>query len=95
VQHQVHIAQKTVTHTPVQKLYDAFVALLAGAHGLVEINKRLRSDPGLQAAFGRQACAEQSVVQDTLDACTETNVEQMHDAMDTIYRCQSPGYRHA
>ena len=95
VQHQVHIAQKTVTHTPVQKLYDAFVAILAGAHGLVEINKRLRSDPGLQAAFGRQACAEQSVVQETLDACTETNVEQMHDAMDTIYRRHSPGYRHA
>jgi hypothetical protein len=95
VQQQVHIAQKTVTHTPVQKLYDAFVAILAGAHGLVEINKRLRSDPGLQAAFGRQACAEQSVVQETLDACTETNVEQMHDAMDTISRCHSPGYRHA
>lgn len=95
VQHQVHIAQKTVTHTPVQKLSDAFVAILAGAHGLVEINTRLRSDPGLQAAFGRQACAEQSVVQETLDACTEAHVEQMHDAMDTIYRRHSPGYRHA
>ena len=95
VQHQAHMAHKTVTHTPVQKLSDAFVAILAGAHGLVEINTRLRSDPGLQAAFGRQACAEQSVVQETLDACTETNVEQRHDAMDPIYRCHSPGYRHA
>ncbi len=81
---QAHIAQKQVKHTPIQKLYDAFIALLAGAHGLVEINKRLRSDPGLQAAFGRKACAEQSVVQETLDACTDANVAQMHQAIDTI-----------
>ena len=78
VRDAVHITQKTIIHTPVQKLYDAFIAILAGAHGFVEINKRLRSDPGVQAAFGRQGCAEQSVVQDTLDACTEANVEQMH-----------------
>ena len=66
----------------------------AGAHGLVEINKRLRADPGLQAAFGRQACAEQSVVQDTLDACTEANVTQMQQATDAIYRRHSWAYRH-
>ncbi len=94
VRDHVHIAQKTVIHSPVQKLYDAFIALLAGAHGLVEINKRLRSDPGLQTAFGRQSCAEQSVVQETLDACTEANVTQMHHAMDAIYRRQSQGARH-
>ena len=91
---QVHIAQKRVKHTPIQKLYDAFIAILAGAHGLVEINKRLRAAPGLQAAFGRKACAEQSVVQETLDACTETNVAQMHQAMDRIYRRHSRGYGH-
>src|SRR3989442_6054300 len=94
VRDAVHITQKTIIHTPVQKLYDAFIAILAGAHGFVEMNKRLRSDPGVQAAFGRQGWAEQSVVQDTLDACTEANVEQMHHAMDTIYRQQSRGYRH-
>ncbi len=66
----VQIGQKTVKHTPVDKLYDAWISLLAGAHGLVEINTRLRTDPGLQRAFGRSACAEQSVVQETLDACT-------------------------
>jgi hypothetical protein len=32
---------------------DGFITMLAGAHGLVEINTRLRSDPALQAAFGR------------------------------------------
>jgi hypothetical protein len=62
---EVQIGQKTVKHTPVDKLYDAFISLLAGAHGLVEMNTRLRTDPALQHAFGRQACAEQSVVQET------------------------------
>jgi hypothetical protein len=44
------IAQKTVMHTPLDKVHDAVITLLAGAHGLVEINTRLRSDPVLQAA---------------------------------------------
>jgi hypothetical protein len=94
IREQVHIAQKTVKYTPTEKLYDAFLALLAGAHGLVEINTRLRSDPALQAAVGRGACAEQSVVQDTLDACTEATVAQMRGALDTIYRRFGQGYRH-
>ena len=91
----VQIAQKTVKHTPIEKLYDAFISLLAGAHGLVEINTRLRADPALQTAFGRRRCAEQSVVQETLDACTAENVKQMEQAMDSIYRQHSQGYRHA
>jgi hypothetical protein len=90
----VLIAQKTVKHTPSDKLYDAFISLLAGAGGLVEINHRLRADPALQRAFGREACAEQSVVQETLDACTAENVTQMEQAMDMIYRQCSQGYRH-
>jgi hypothetical protein len=47
---KVQIKQKTVKYTPVDKLYDAFISLLAGSHGLVEINTRLRADPGLRAS---------------------------------------------
>src|SRR5438067_1713677 len=71
---QMKIKQKTVKHTPIDKLVDAFISLLARAHGLVEINTRLRTDIGLQRAFGRSACAEQSVVQEALDACSAENV---------------------
>jgi hypothetical protein len=91
---RVKIAQKRVKYSPFDKLYDCFVALLAGAHGIVEINLGLRADPALQAAFGRSACAEQSVIQDTLDAATPTNVAQMEAAIDEIYRRHSLGYRH-
>ena len=94
VRDTVHIAQKAVKHTPAQKRYDAFITMLAGAHGLVEINTRLRSDAALQAAFGRAACAEQSVVQETLDTCTAENVAQLEQAVEALYRRHSQGFRH-
>ena len=90
----VQIKQKTIKHTPVDKLSDAFISLMAGAHGLVEINTRLRTDPALQKAFGRSACAEQSVVQETLDACTAENVTQLQKTLDEIYRQNSQSLHH-
>src|SRR2546425_2340287 len=94
IEQGVQIAQKTVKDRPTDKLYDALISILAGAHGLVEINTRLRADVALQRAFGRSRCAEQSVVQDTFNACTAENVEQMEHAMDRIYRQHSQGYQH-
>lgn len=94
VKQKVVILQKSVRHTPSQKLTDAFIAVLAGAHGLNEINTRVRSDEALQRAFGRKECAEQSVVQETLNACTELNVQQMQQAMGEINRRRGTAYRH-
>lgn len=94
IRDQVRIQQKTVRHSPADKLYDALISILAGAHGLVEVNTRLRGDAALQAAFGRSACAEQSVIQQTLDACDATNVAQMRQALTTIYRRHSQGFGH-
>lgn len=94
IRRRVQVAQKTVKYTPADKLYDALIAMVAGAHGLVEINTRVRSDAALQAAFGRRGCAEQSVVQETLDACSAENVCQMEAAVAEVYRRHSRGYRH-
>src|SRR5262249_34019097 len=89
-----HIAQKTVRYAPTDKLYRAFLALPARAHGRLEINGGLRPDAALQAAFGRSGCVEQSVVQDPVDACTQQTVTQWQAALDAIYRQQSQGDRH-
>ncbi|MEM3433176.1 MAG: hypothetical protein QXP27_03260 [Candidatus Methanomethyliaceae archaeon] len=94
ISQKVRIAQKTVKFSPLEKLTDALITILAGAHGLVEANKRVRPDPALQQAFGRSGCAEQSVIQDTLDACTAENVRQMEEALALIYCQHSQGYRH-
>ncbi len=91
---EVKIAQKAVKFTPFEKLCDCFIAILAGAHGIVEINEGLRADPALQAAFGRTACAEQSVIQDTLDACTAANVAQMEAAITRVFRQHSRAAHH-
>jgi Transposase DDE domain group 1 len=90
----VRVPQKTVKHTPAEKLYDAFLAILAGAHGLSEINTRLRTDPALQRSFGRSTCAEYSLVQDTLDACTPENVEQLRRVVTALFRGHSRAARH-
>lgn len=94
IKEHVFIKQKTVRHRPVEKLQDAFIAILAGAHGLCEINTRLRSDESLQRAFGRKSCADQSVVQQTLNACAERNVLEMQYAMNLIFQEHSRAYSH-
>ena len=94
IMQELKIAQKIVKYSSSEKLLDAFIAILAGAQGMVEINKCVRADLGLQRAFGRTGCAEQSVVQDTLDVCTAENVSQKHQAMEKIFRRHSQTYRH-
>ena len=84
IREHVYIPQKTVKYSPTDKLYAVFIACLAGARGIVETNRRLRADPALQAAFGQPACAEQSVLQETLDAASEETVQQMEAAVATI-----------
>lgn len=94
VGHYVSIAQKTVKDSPLDKLTDALITILAGGRGLVEANKRVRADRALQRAFGRERCAEQSVISETLNACTRTNVQQMSQALTELYRQHSAGYHH-
>lgn len=42
ISEHLFIKQKTIKHKLIDKLKDAFISILAGAHGLVEINTRLR-----------------------------------------------------
>lgn len=94
IEQQVVVKQKTIRHTPHEKLKDAFINILAGGQGIVEVNERVRTDKALQLAFGRNACAEQSVVSETLNACTETNVNQFEEVVRNVYQRFSKGYQH-
>jgi hypothetical protein len=67
-------------------LKDCLINILAGGSGLVETNLRVRPDRAIQVAFGRTACAEQSTLSDTLNACTAENVNQMRTAINLILR---------
>jgi hypothetical protein len=90
----VKIKQKTILDTPTDKLTDALIGILSGITGLVEMNKIVRPDKALSRAFGRERCAEQSVIHETLKACTAENVQQMQQANKLIYRQHSQGYAH-
>lgn len=94
IDQEVKIQQKTVTHTPLEKVQDAFITIMAGGQGIVEVNQRVKPDAGLSAAFGREQCADQSGVSTTLNACQAENVAQMRRALQAIYRRYGAGYRH-
>jgi hypothetical protein len=90
----VQIKQKVIRYTPLEKLLDCFINILAGGIGLVEINTRVRPDRAVQRAFGRQGCAEQSTVSRTLEACTPENVQQLQSALKIVVQQHSQSYRH-
>lgn len=94
VEDRVHIKQKTVKHTPLEKLRDAFINILAGGQGLCEVNTRVRPDRALQRAFGRARCADQSQVSRTLSCCQEDNVTEMRQVCKETYQAHGQGYRH-
>jgi DDE family transposase len=71
------IKQKTVRHSPTDKLQDGLVSLMLGNQTLYETNTTLAADPALWYAFGRTACADQSQIQRTLAACNTENVVQL------------------
>lgn len=91
---EVHIRQKTLRYTPLQKLEMVFVSLLAGAKAVAHTGLTLRVDRALQVAFGLPGCAEQSVLADTLDAATEADVAALHRACATLFRQHRATMRH-
>lgn len=92
--HGVEIAQKTVEHSPQEKLIDALVGILSGCEALYETNARVRPDLPLQRAFGRTRSAEQSTISRTLNAFTPETVGQLREAVESIYRGSSPIFSH-
>ena len=94
VRHFVQIKQKVHQHDPCDKLLDCFVNILAGGHGLNELNLRVRPDVALQAAFGRHHCADQSTISRTLNVCTGETVAQLRQANEAILRQYGGSYQH-
>ena len=88
-----HQAESVAAYT-VGQLKDCLINILAGGTGVVETNLRVRPDRAVQVAFGRQSCAEQSTISDTLNACSAENVNQMRMAVTAILRCYGSSYRH-
>jgi hypothetical protein len=94
VRRYVTIEQKVRKHRPLDKVLDAFINILAGGLGIVEVNTRVRPDRAVQVAFGRKSCADQSSVSRTLNVCDDENVAQMKRALSRILRQHGESCRH-
>lgn len=94
LEQRVHLSQKVLKYTPVQKLEMFFVGLLAGARAVSHTATTVRVDPALIAAFGLPGCAEQSVIAETLNAATEQDVAALQTALGEIYGCYGQARRH-
>lgn len=94
VERLVTIQQKTIKHTPTQKLKDCLLGILCGIESVCQINTELAVDPAVSRAFGRTSCADQSVIQQTLSASTFENVGQLRQALGELFQNFSQAYRH-
>ena len=84
IHQQVEIPQKQLIYRPTDKLIFGVLGLLVGCEHIDEINHRLRPDKVLLSAFGYESCADQSVIQDTLDDCVGENVVQLKGVLRSL-----------
>jgi hypothetical protein len=81
----VNIPQKKIAYTPTDKLVFLTLGIMSGTQTVYDINYTFRVDKALLKAFGYEKCADQSVIQETLNAVTEDNISQMENALKTIW----------
>lgn len=90
----IHIPQKVIKHKPHEKLKDLLINIWAGGEGIADVNNRVRTDETLQKLFGRQACAEQSTISETVNAATEQTIQETEALVKQILRAFGSCYRH-
>lgn len=88
----VDLGMKTRDYSPVCKLKQVLVSILAGCETLTAFNTQLDGEAGLAAIWGWQRFAEQSTLSRTLDALTLMNIDELRTATTTIWR--SIGHTH-
>ena len=85
IHEKVSIQQKTIEYRPTDKLIFVILGIISGCEVVYDLNRKLRVDRPLLRAFGYERCADQSVIQDTLDAATEENVRQLQESLRAIW----------
>jgi hypothetical protein len=85
IHEKVQIPQKKVFYRPTDKLVFVVLGVVSGCEAVFDLNQSLRVDRPLLRAFGYEKCADQSVIQDTLNAATGENVQQLEDALKAIW----------
>jgi len=82
----VKIPQKSIDYTPTDKLVFATLSITAGGETVYDVNTTLRPNKPLLVAFGYEKCADQSVLQQTINCATEENLSQLEQAINQIFK---------
>jgi hypothetical protein len=90
----IKIKQKTLAHTPTEKLQDCLVGMLMGNTTLYETNTTLSTDQALWLSWGRSGCADQSTIQRTLEECNQENVTQLQQVNALLLQEVGQSLRH-
>lgn len=91
---ELDLGLKTVDYAAEAKLLDLVVSILAGCRAISQVNSRLRPEVALARAWGRASFAEQSTLSRTLDAFGASEVAQLRQGSEALFRRQSQVLRH-
>ena len=96
IHQSVKIPQKKVDYPrvrgdPSDKLVFVVLGIMSGCESVFDMNRELRVDRALLRAFGYQKCADQSVIQDTLNAAVGENVQELADLIEKKIKAQLEG----
>ena len=82
---KVKTTTKIIEFSPIDKLEQIFVSILAGCETISEVNIQLKGDPLAQAG-GWTRFADQSTLALALDSLTLMNIEQLRSATCQIWQ---------
>lgn len=91
---QVTVGMKSRQFTPLDKLWQVFISILASCKTISEVNQKLRPEKQLATLYGWDRFADQSGLSRTLDALTLMNIEQMRQAVTDILQQRGQVRRH-
>lgn len=90
----VALRMKTRDFSPVSKLKQVLISILAGCETLTAFNSELDGEVDLAAIWGWERFADQSTLSRTLDALTLMNIEQLRTSTTAIWRSISLTRQH-
>ncbi len=83
---KVDLQMKIRDFSPVCKLKQVLLSILAGCETLTAFNNQLDGEAALATIWGWDRFADQSTLSRTLDALTLMNIEQLRTATTAIWR---------
>ena len=90
----VALQMKTRDFSPVSKLKQVLISILADCETLTAFNNEMDGEVNLAAIGGWERFADQSTLSRTLDALTLMNIEQLRTATTAIWRSISLTRQH-